>query len=221
MRSVIFDLDGTLADTAADLVAAANACFRSIGYGDLLDAQLDASTAFRGSKPMLRLGFARSGAAWSDADVEAQMQPLLDAYGAAIDVHTRLYPGAEAAIKALRSQGYLVGICTNKPQALAELLLARLGVRELFASLVGADTLAVRKPDPETLREAVRRAGGDMGRTVLVGDTTTDRETARAAGAASLLITFGPDGDGVAELDPEGLLGSYEDLSAAVARLIG
>ncbi len=221
MRSVIFDLDGTLVDTAADLIAAANACFRGLGHGDVLDPQADAATAFRGGKAMLRLGFARFGGAWSETDVQAQYPRLLDAYEARIDVHSRLYPGVEAAIGRLRRDGYAVGICTNKPEALAELLLARLGVRHLFASVVGADTLPVRKPDPAPLREAIARAGGDAARAVLVGDTVTDRETARAAGVASILVTFGPDGDGVSELAPDALLDGYDALEGVVARLIG
>lgn len=213
-RTVIFDLDGTLADTSADLIAAANHCFVARGHGPLLDPVADAATAFRGGRAMLRLGLSRLGEPWSEADVDADYPVLLSAYGAAIDVHTRLYPGAIEAIERLRLRGEKVGICTNKPEGLAETLVQRLGVRDLFGALIGADTLPVRKPDPAPLRETVARLGGDMARATLIGDTVTDRETARAAGVPSILVTFGPDGHSVSDLAPEALLDHYDELDA-------
>ena len=221
MRTVIFDLDGTLADTSGDLIAAANSCFRVMGAGDLLHPKQDAATALRGGKAMLRLGLSRLGRGEDEAAVERHYPDLLDAYGAAIDVHTALYPGAMTAVEAISGAGWRVGICTNKPERLAELLLVRLGVRDAFASLVGADTLPVRKPDPEPLRESVRRAGGDPARAVLIGDTVTDRETARAAGVPSVLVTFGPEGAGpVRALEPEALLEHFDALPDLVSRLV-
>ncbi|MFV0515214.1 MAG: HAD-IA family hydrolase [Jhaorihella sp.] len=220
MRSVIFDLDGTLADTSGDLIAAANACFRQMGLGDVLDAAKDQGIALRGGKMMLTHGLTRA-ACFDPQAVETWYPVLLEAYAGAIDLHTILYPGAMEAVEALKSQDYRVGICTNKPEGLADLLLRRLGIRGAFASVVGADTLAVRKPDPEPLREAARRAGGDPARCVLVGDSDTDRETARAAGVPSVLVTFGPSGADMEALEPDALLDSYADLPGVVARLIG
>ncbi|MBM9595338.1 HAD-IA family hydrolase [Roseitranquillus sediminis] len=221
MRTVIFDLDGTLVDTSGDLIAAANFCFRELGAGDMLDPAHDAATAFRGGRAMLRLGFERSGREWTEADVDSFVPILLKSYEAEILVHSRLYPGVVAAVEALKRAGYATGVCTNKPQNLAELLLARLDVRRLFDGLVGADTLPVRKPDPDALRETVRRCGGDINRTVLIGDTDTDRNTAKAAGVPAILVTFGPQGDGVAALGPEALLAHYDDLERLVGGLIG
>jgi phosphoglycolate phosphatase len=218
MRTVVFDLDGTLADTSADLIAAANACFRGLGHGDLLD-QRDALTAFHGGRAMLRLGFGRLGIV-SEAAVDAQYPVLLAAYGAAIDRQTHIYPGAVEAVEELRRAGYATAVCTNKPEGLAETLLQRLGVRDLFGALVGAGTLPVRKPDPAPLFEAIRRAGGDAQRALLVGDTGTDRDTGRAAGVPVALVTFGPEGTGVARLNPEALLDRFADLGAVAARLI-
>ena len=220
MRSVIFDLDGTLADTSGDLIAAANACFRHIGQGDVLVPGDDAGIALRGGKMMLTRGLERLGL--YEADKVEQLYPvLLEAYAGAIDTHTVLYPGAMEAVEALKARGYGVGICTNKPEALAELLMTRLGVRDAFASLVGADTLPVRNPDPEPLREAARRAGGDPAHCVLIGDSDTDRNTSRAAGVPSVLVTFGPSGADMAELQPEALLDRFEDLPDVVFSLIG
>lgn len=220
MRTVIFDLDGTLADTSGDLIASANVCFQKMGLGDILIPGQDAGIALRGGRMMLRRGLERVNR--FEAEVVDQYYPvLLEAYSAAIDHHTFLYPGAMAAVEQLKTRGYGVGICTNKPEALAEILLQRLGVRDAFASMVGADTLAMRKPDPEPLREAARRAGGDPEKCVLIGDSDTDRNTARAAGVPSVLVTFGPSGADMAALEPEALLDDFADLPDLVRQLIG
>ncbi len=220
MSTVIFDLDGTLADTSGDLLAAANHCFRHMGHGDVLVPGRDAAVALRGGRNMLTHGLRRLGE-YKDETVQEYYPILLEAYSEAIDAHTYFYPGAITAVQALKDLGYGVGICTNKPEALAELLLQRLGVRDVFSSLVGADTLPVRKPDPEPLREAARRAGGDPGRCVLIGDSDTDRNTARAAGVPSVLVTFGPSGEDMAALQPEALLHHFDDLPGLVPTLIG
>ncbi|MEL0436006.1 HAD-IA family hydrolase [Phycobacter sp. K97] len=219
MRTVIFDLDGTLADTSGDLLAAANACFRQMGHGDVLTHPNDAGIALRGGKRMLTEGLKRVGA-YREATVEDYYPVLLDAYREAIDLHTFLYPGAMEAVEALKVRGYGVGICTNKPEVLAEQLMRSLGVRDVFASLVGADTLPVRKPDPAPLFEAARRAGGDPARTVLIGDSDTDRNTSSAAGVPSVLVTFGPSGEDMAALKPDALLHRYEDLPDLVDQLL-
>lgn len=219
MPTVVFDLDGTLADTSADLLAAANACFRDLGHGDLLGTD-DSGTALRGGRAMLTLGFSRVGGV-PDDEVDRQYPRLLEAYAQDIDTHTVLYPGAMEAVEALKLAGYRVAICTNKPEGLAERLMRSLGVRDAFGALLGADSLPVRKPDPEHLFETVRRAGGDVNRCLLVGDTATDRDTSRNAGRPSILVTFGPSGDDMARLEPEGLINDYSELLGEVQRLIG
>jgi len=220
MRTVIFDLDGTLADTSGDLIAAANACFNGLGLGAPLDPAADQATAFRGGRAMLRLGFERVRPGWSEADVDVQFPILLEAYGDSIDRFTQLYPGAVDAVEALRAAGFAVGICANKPEGLAETLLARLGVRGLFASLIGADTLPTRKPDPAPYVAAVTGAGVAVARSMLIGDTVTDRETARAAKVPCALVTFGPDGRAVADLQPEALLDHYDALPDLAERFL-
>lgn len=217
MKTVVFDLDGTLADTSADLLAAANACFQTLGHGVVLD-QRDILTAFQGGRAMLRAGFDRLGIVYTEADIAREYPRLLAAYADGIDVHTRMYPGAVAAVEALLQAGYRTAICTNKPEGLAVELVKRLGVSGLFGALIGADTLPVRKPDAAPYVEAVRRVGGVVGRSMLIGDTETDRLTGTAAGVPVALVTFGPEGAGVARLAPEALLDRYEDLPALVAR---
>ncbi|RLJ60342.1 phosphoglycolate phosphatase [Litoreibacter meonggei] len=220
MRTVIFDLDGTLADTSGDLLAAANVCFRGLGHGDVLTTATDGGTAVKGVRAMLALGFDRLGLNYTDADIDAHFPVVVDAYGKDISSRTTIYPGAREAVSRLRDAGYKVGICTNKPEGLAEQLMAALDFRDVFHSLVGADTLPVRKPDPLPFVEAVKRAGGDPARAVLVGDTQTDRDTSTNAGAPSILVTFGPGNFDVSTLKPEALLDHFDDLDGIVARLI-
>ena len=220
MRAAIFDLDGTLADTSADLIAAANAALEGLEVAGRLDPVADAATAFAGGRAMLRLGLERSAAPWSEADVDAGYQPLLDHYGTYIDRHTQLYPGVEAALTRLDAAGWVLGVCTNKPEGLAEDLLQRLGVRSRFGALFGADTLPVRKPDPAHLWATIEALGVARDRAVLIGDTITDRNAARNAGVPCVLVQFGPSGDAVATLEPEALLEHYDALDAVLARVL-
>lgn len=212
--TVVFDLDGTLADTSGDLIAAANACFAARGLGDLLDPAADALIAFHGGRAMLRAGYARVGRDVLVPPVaeDEDYARLLDHYAAKIAVHTQLYPGVAGALDDLAAEGFRLAVCTNKPEALAEALLHELGIRARFASLIGADTLPVRKPDPRPYRAAVEGAGGQVARSFLVGDTETDRKTAAAAGVPVALVSFGPEGPGLARLTPDAMLHHFNDL---------
>ncbi|MEH6836273.1 MULTISPECIES: HAD-IA family hydrolase [Falsihalocynthiibacter] len=219
-KCVVFDLDGTLADTSADLIAAANSCFRGLGFGDVLDPVADSLTAFHGGRAMLRLGFERLQHEGFDAAIDVQYPVLLEAYRQDIDTHTTLYEGAMEAVELLKSGGYAVSICTNKPEGLAQSLLERMGIRGAFDALIGADTLPTRKPDVAPYHAAVVRAGGAVERSILIGDTITDRDTARAAGVPIVLVGFGPSGDAVSSLEPDAILEHYVDLPSLVNRLI-
>lgn len=220
MKCVIFDLDGTLADTSGDLIAAANACFRDRGLGDLLDPTEDQLTAFHGGRAMLGLGYSRADMP-DEPDIEEDFHRFVAHYTRNIHVHTTLYPGVVDALDALDAAGYTLGVCTNKPERQSEILLQSLNIRDRFASLIAADTLPVRKPDPVTLVAAVERAGGDLAHTVLIGDTETDVKTGDAAGVPVVLVGFGPEGTGVARLTPDALLPDYGQLPRIVEVLIG
>lgn len=212
MKSAIFDLDGTLADTSGDLIAAANACFVKIGEAPQLDPVKDASTAFQGGRAMLKMGFARLGHIPDDAQMQQHFEYLLKYYGENIDHHSFLYDGVEDCLVELAKRGYLLGICTNKPEGLAQTLTEHLGIRHHFAALLGADTLPVRKPDAGHLLGTIKELGGNPSKSVLIGDTITDRNAAKNAWVSCILVTFGPDGCYVADLEPEGLLDHYIDL---------
>ncbi|WP_041527344.1 HAD-IA family hydrolase [Paracoccus aminophilus] len=221
--TVVFDLDGTLADTSLDLIAAANACFTSRGLAAPLDPQQDAAIAFQGGRAMLRAGYARLPAeVLTPPGAEDEDYPrLLSFYAEKIAEHTVLYPGVIEALHSLKDAGHRLAVCTNKPEALAERLLAELGIRDRFAALIGADTLPVRKPDPRPYLAAVEAAGGEAARSFLVGDTETDRKTATAAKVKVALVTFGPEGQAISRLKPDRLLEHYDDLPELAAHWLG
>ena len=220
MRTVIFDLDGTLADTSGDLIAAANQSFDALGVDVRLDPAADAGTALRGGRRMLTLGLERAGQYSADL-VERGYPILLEAYAGAIDAHTTLYPNAMQSVEALKADGIRVGICTNKPEHLARLLLTRLGVLDAFQSLIGADTLPTRKPDAAPFVAAVERAGGAVSKSCLIGDSVTDRDTAKAAGVPCVLVGFGPAGGDMSALEPDAIIDHFDELFSVTKRLIG
>ena len=222
MQTVIFDLDGTLADTSGDLLAAANFCFEQMGHSELLTWPEDAATALRGGRAMLTLGLTRLGK-FDQAVIDEFYPVLLQAYGASIDRFTTFYPGALQAVQDLKSAGFKVGICTNKPFALAEDLMIRMGQRALFDSLIGADSLPVRKPDPAPFFEAVRQAGGRPEKAFMIGDTLTDHSTAKAANVPCIWVDFHAKGSALSQeihaLRPEAVIESFEELPHLIASL--
>lgn len=219
MKTVIFDLDGTLADTSGDLIAAANACFEARGLGPLLDAEADKLTAFHGGRAMLRLGFSRVGGDLGEEAVAEDYPRLLDHYEDNIDRHTTLYPGCEAMMQRLQDKGFRLGVCTNKPERLAEKLIRNFYIRGYISSLIGPETVGVAKPAPEPYLASVERAGGQVAQSVLIGDTETDVKTARAAGVPVVLVAFGPEGDGISRLAPDAMLAHFDDLEGVLERI--
>jgi len=221
MRTVVFDLDGTLADTSGDLLDAANAVFHAAGHGAVLEHPRDAGTALRGGRAMMTLGYERLGLSFTQGDIDAGYPVLLEAYAKQIAKKTYLYDGARAVVTRLKTAGYKVAICTNKPITLAEQLLKEIAFYDMFDAVVGAKTLPVSKPDPAPYILAVERAGGALQQSLLVGDTATDRKTSTAAGVPSVLVTFSPAGNSVQELFPDETIDHFDALDAVVAKLIG
>jgi phosphoglycolate phosphatase len=212
---VVFDLDGTLADTAPDLAGGLNHALAALGRPPIPPESVRHLIG-HGARAMLRRGLAASGEA-TDALVEQGFPIFVEHYEAHICEGTRLFPGIEEALADVERAGGAVAVCTNKQEALAMKLFAALGWSGRFAAVVGGDTLPVRKPDPAPLIEAVARAGG--GRAVLVGDSITDADTARAAGLPFVAVSFGFSDRPVEALGADAVIGDYSELFEALERL--
>ena len=222
-KSVIFDLDGTLADSSADLIHAANACLVAHGMDAGIDVIADKQIAFLGGRALLTLGAGRSGVVLEEAELMALYPKFLGDYRAGLCIHTHPYDGVVEALETLRSRGFALGICTNKPLDLAVDLVAEMELSDYFGAILGADSLPVRKPDPEHLFETVRQCGVS-GKTLLVGDTITDSQTAINAGVPFILFT---DSD-VVPLDEDNkpigydvFMRDYSELADIVNGLLG
>ena len=211
MKSLVFDLDGTLADTSKDLICAANYCFTEKGISPPLDPEIDKLTALLGGKAMLKLGYSRLEDTIPDAQIEEQYQVLLGYYESSIDTYTKLYDMVPETLVALKAQGWLLGVCTNKPERLAIKLLASLGILDEFEALTGADTYAFRKPDPRVLIRTIEKMGGSSKKAIMVGDSKTDLNTGRAAGIPVFLVGFDRQGQKATELQPDEIFMSYQD----------
>lgn len=219
-RGAAFDLDGTLADTSADLIGGANAVLAEAGRSGRLDPAKDAGTAGKGGRAMLRLGLERSGGAVEEAEVDALYTPFLAAYEARIAEATRLFPGVERCLDKLEAEGWILSVCTNKPERLAHVLLEALGVHHRFRAILGPDSLPVRKPDPQHLWETLDRSGADRDAAILVGDTITDRKTAEAAGVPCILMNFGLSADNPRTLSAAAVVSDYAMLPPIMGMLV-
>lgn len=184
---LLFDLDGTLVDTAPDLHAAANALRRRRGGGDLPLADFRPLVS-RGGAAMLGLAFPEA----DPATITDQLLPeFLARYAEAVADHSRLFDGLGAVLLAVEAAGARWGVVTNKPEGLARQLLVALDLMPRCAVLIGGDTLAVRKPDPAPLLEACRRLGQGVEDAVYVGDDPRDVQAARAAGMPVIAAAWG------------------------------
>ncbi len=211
----VFDLDGTLADTAADLTEALNYTLVRMGRERVPGPRVIEMVG-RGMRNLLERGLAATGSV-TPALVEEAVPIFLEYYAAHLADSSRPYAGVEAALDELAARGVRLAICTNKPERLSRKLLAAFGWTARFASVVGGDTLAVRKPDAAPLREAIERADG--GRSVLVGDSITDVETAVAAGVPCVAVTFGYRDRPAEELGATRLIERFADLVPALEGL--
>lgn len=221
-RGAIFDLDGTLADTSADLLAAANAVLAPRGL-PLLEHGRDKSFAGRGGKAMIRRSLSLMETPLPADEAEEltdRLYPaLLAAYEGCLAHETRLFDGAEACLALLAERGWKLGVCTNKPERLAVMLLDALGVGDRFGAILGADTLPVRKPDPQHLLETARRMGARAECSVLLGDTKTDVDAAAAAGMPCVLTAFGFAAEPLSELRATAVIHHFDEVPPVLERL--
>jgi phosphoglycolate phosphatase len=212
---VAFDLDGTLVDTGPDLTASLNHALVALGRPPVPEASVRVMVG-HGARKLLERGLAASGEA-TPALIDEGFPLFLDYYADHICDHSVPFAGIERAMDALSDGGVRLAVCTNKPEALTLLLLDALGWRGRFAAVVGGDSLPQRKPDPAPLYAAIERAGG--GTAAYVGDSSTDTDTARAAGIPCVAVTFGFADRPHDELGAAALIDHFDQLIPTLQRL--
>lgn len=216
--ALVFDLDGTLVETAPDLEAALNHTLAAHGYPTVPSADV---------RPMIgdgALAMLRRGLAASDIELDDDaMRPLYDHYLAFyldnVANESEPFPGLLAQLDAARAAGFKLGVCTNKAIGFTEKLLDELDLTKYFDAILGGDSLAVRKPDPEHLLATLRRMDCAPDRAVMLGDSNNDVQAARNAGVKVVLVSFGYTAIPVAELDRDVLIDHFDELPAALATL--
>lgn len=210
-----FDLDGTLIDTAGDLTAAVNHALSLVGRAPLPEAAVRPMIG-QGARHMLEQGLAATGGV-ADGDVERLYPELLRHYEAHIAVHSALFPGLIEALDQLDALGVRTAVVTNKMERLARILLSELGLAERMATIIGGDTLGVRKPSPEPVLAMIERCGG--GRAAFVGDSIYDVMAAQAAGVPSIAVSFGFLDRPAPELGADHVIDHYDELVPLLGRL--
>jgi phosphoglycolate phosphatase len=218
-RTVVFDLDGTLVDTAPDLISALNFVLDREG---LPPVPLKSARTMIGAgvRRLLERGLEVDGRNASVEDINRLTDDFIDYYAAHIADASRPFEGLETALDDLQAQGYRFAVCTNKLEWLSRRLLDRLGLSARFAAICGADTFGISKPDPAILQQTVARAGGQLSTTIMVGDAGPDIGVARRAGIPVIGVEFGYTEVPIAELKPDRLIGHMRELPAAVESLM-
>ena len=219
VRTVVFDLDGTLIDTAPDLINALNYILVREGMPAVPLAKAR-NMIGQGARRLLERGLELDGRIINPDDVNRLAVDFIDYYAANIAVESRPFEGLETTLDDLAAQGYQFAVCTNKLEWLSKLLLDQLGLSARFAAICGADTFGAAKPDPPILRETVVKAGGTLASTVMVGDAGPDVGVARRAGVPVIGVEFGYTEVPIAELNPDLVVGHMRDLPQAVSRLL-
>ena len=217
-RIVVFDLDGTLVDTAPDLISALNHVLEREGLPPV-PLKSARNMIGAGARKLIERGLEVDGRAVSVADIDRLTRDFIDYYAEHIADASRPFDGLEAALDDLQAQGYRFAVCTNKLEWLSKRLLDALGLSPRFAAICGADTFGVSKPDPVILQQTVARAGALLSGAIMVGDAGPDVGVARRAGVPVIGVEFGYTDVPIAELKPDRLIGHFSDLPDAVASL--
>ncbi|WDI30031.1 HAD-IA family hydrolase [Hyphococcus flavus] len=208
--AVLFDLDGTLVDTAEDLAASMNHAMQSAGLAPVA-AESVRHLVGHGARRMLMRGYELSvDRTPDDQELDDALALFLEHYEANIAVHSRPFDGAVEMIEALRARGARMAICTNKREAMARLLMETLGFTKLFETIVGADTASAAKPDAAPVQLCLQRTNAD--RAAFIGDSDTDIKAASAAGLPCFVADFGY-GPLTLQDQTAGIFSSYADLS--------
>jgi phosphoglycolate phosphatase len=217
--TVVFDLDGTLVDTAPDLIDALNVVLGREGLAAIPYAQAR-NLIGGGARRMLENGLKLKRRSFTATDVDRMFADFIAHYSAHIADRSRPFPGLEAALDRLAERGCRFAVCTNKLERLSRLLLEALGMTARFEAICGQDTFGRQKPDPEILRRTISAAGGRTDLAVMVGDSVTDIATARAAGLPVVAVDFGYSETPVRELGPDRTIGHFDELATAVLALV-
>lgn len=214
-RTIAFDLDGTLVDTARDIAAALNHALAGLGRRTLPLDEVRGMVG-HGGRVLLERGLAATGGA-DEATLAQGFAAFIRYYDAHVCDHSRPYAGLVEALDALRDQGIALAVCTNKPERLAHGVIDALGWHDRFAAIVGGDTLAAVKPDPAMLHLAIERAGG--GPAAMIGDSIVDVQTARAAGIPCVAVSFGFADRPADQLGADIVIDRFDQLLPALATL--
>jgi phosphoglycolate phosphatase len=215
---LIFDLDGTLAETAGDLIAALNHVMALEG-APLVEVGQARFMLGAGGRALIQRGLAAAGMTVTPARLEVLFAAFLRHYNANIAVHTHLYAGVPAALDRFEAAGWRFAVCTNKMEHSSVTLLRTLGAEKRFAAICGQDTFAVCKPHPDALRQTIVKAGGTLSHAVMVGDSETDIRTAQAAGVPCVAVDFGYTDKHVSTFGPDRVISHFDELWGAVAGL--
>jgi phosphoglycolate phosphatase len=217
---IAFDLDGTLVDTAPDLVGTLNVILAEEALGPLA-MEHARNLIGHGARRLLERGFQAAGVPLAVERMDGLFDRFIAHYRAHIADESRPFPGCVSALEWLRGAGARLAVCTNKPTGLSNALLQALDMARLFDAVVGPEAAPAAKPDPRHLEAAIARAGGQPRRALMVGDAATDAGAARALGVPLILVSFGYTETPAAELEPDILIDHFDQLPAAARRLLG
>jgi phosphoglycolate phosphatase len=218
MHTIVFDLDGTLVDTAPDLIATLNFTLAQESL-PTVPFEMARPMIGGGARGLIERALATERRACSKAEVDRLYATFVAHYADHIADRSRPFPHLESVLDGLAEAGHRLAVCTNKLEWLSVRLLNELKLAGRFAAICGQDTFGVQKPDPEILRRTIARAGGEFARAIMVGDSETDVRTARAAKVPVIAVDFGYTDIPVTELQPDRVISSFADLPAAIADL--
>lgn len=216
--TLVFDLDGTLADTAEDLVGTLNVILARENVPPV-PVENAGAVVGAGARAMIERGLALGGVTVDNDRLGELFEDFLVHYGENLVERTRLYPGAREAVEALHGEGYILAVCTNKMEKHSKELLEALGVAGRFSAICGRDSFPYAKPDARHLTMTIEQAGGDPRRAVMVGDSKTDVETARNAGIPVVAVTFGYTDAPVTTYGPDHVIDHFDALADVIASL--
>jgi phosphoglycolate phosphatase len=214
--TIVFDLDGTLIDTAPDLTNALNDALTRRGHAPIPQETIRSAVGF-GARVMIEEAL-HAGAA---DDIDGLLADFLVHYEANIAAESKPFPGAVATLETLAASGARLAICTNKREYLTRKLLEALGLQHYFQGIAGRDTFAVSKPDPGHLTGVIAQAGGMPSRAIMVGDTDVDIRTAKDASVPSILVSFGYAREALGELVPDAVIGHFDELVPSANSILG